>query len=48
MEHFYITKQQYKLSQMGGWVQDADKESDDILTLKNMWKITAGFNTIYQ
>lgn len=32
----------------GGWVQEADKKSDDILTLKNMCRITAGFSTIYE
>lgn len=32
----------------GGWVQEADKESDDILTFKNMWRITASFSTISQ
>lgn len=32
----------------GGWVQEADKESDDILTLKNMWRIMAGFSTNFQ
>lgn len=29
-------------------MQEADKKSDDILTLKNMSRITAGLSTIYE